>query len=42
MIEGRILQVPDIQRDDLIPEIGTRSGRLATCLGKRGTSYRYR
>lgn len=38
MIEGRILQIPDFQRDDLVPDIGTRSGRLATCLGKRGRS----
>jgi hypothetical protein len=42
MIEGRILQRLDIQRDDLVPEIGTRSGHLTTCLGKRRPSYGYR
>ena len=42
MIEGCILQLPDIQQDELVPEIGTRSGHLTTCLRKHGPSYGYR
>ncbi|MCG6937309.1 MAG: protein-L-isoaspartate O-methyltransferase [Gammaproteobacteria bacterium] len=36
VIEGRILQVLDIQEDDLILEIGTGSGYLTACLAKLG------
>ena len=39
-VDGRILQAPEIHRDDSVLEVGTGSGFLAACLARLGRQVR--